>query len=95
MLRRSNFVRFAAGLALGAACLPALAQSDDPNKPVKVLTGFPAGQATDVLGRAVAQKLNEALGQQFFVDNKPGAAGIIATQAAMAAPAARWCRWCW
>ena len=72
---------------LGAACLPALAQADYPNKPVKVLTGFPAGQATDVLGRAVAQKLNEALGQQFFVDNKPGAAGIIATQAAMAAPA--------
>ena len=63
------------------------AQTDYPNKPVKVLTGFPAGQATDVLGREVAAKLAEQLGQQFFVDNKPGAAGIIATQAAMSAPA--------
>jgi tripartite-type tricarboxylate transporter receptor subunit TctC len=91
MIRRRTlactFVHLAGGLALAASGLPALAQADYPNKPVKVLTGFPPGQATDVLGRAVAQKLHEALGQQFFVDNKPGAAGIIATQAAMAAPA--------
>jgi tripartite-type tricarboxylate transporter receptor subunit TctC len=52
-----------------------------------MLIGFPAGQATDVLGRAVAVKLSQQLGQQFVVENKPGAAGIIATQAAMSAPA--------
>src|SRR5205085_1184092 len=63
----------------------ALAQSDYPNKPVRVLTGFPPGQATDVLGREVAGKLAEQLGQSFFVDNKTGAAGIIATQQAMGA----------
>ena len=87
MTRRRTFIQLAVGAAVAATHLVALAQTDYPNKPVKVLTGFPAGQATDVLGRAIAQKLNEALGQQFFVDNKPGAAGIIATQAAMASPA--------
>jgi len=86
-MQHSFFGRLAAALVLGAVTLGAGAQSDYPNKPVKVLTGFPPGQATDVLGRSVAQKLSEAFGQQFFVDNKPGAAGIIATQAAMTSPA--------
>jgi len=86
-MQHSFFGRLAAALVLGAAALGAAAQAGYPNKPVKVLTGFPPGQATDVLGRSVAQKLSEAFGQQFFVDNKPGAAGIIATQAAMTAPA--------
>lgn len=72
-------------LAAGAIAPVALAQPY-PTKPVRVLAGFPPGQATDVLGRAVMAKLQESTGQQFFVDNKPGAAGIIATQAAMAAP---------
>jgi tripartite-type tricarboxylate transporter receptor subunit TctC len=72
----------AAALAM-AAPLQAQAQSDYPNKPVKVLTGFPPGQATDTLGRIVFTKIQEVLGQSFFVDNKPGAAGIIATQQAM------------
>jgi tripartite-type tricarboxylate transporter receptor subunit TctC len=65
---------------------PVHAQSDYPNKPVKVLAGFPPGQATDTLGRIVIARIQEALGQSFFVDNKPGAAGIIATQQAMNAP---------
>ena len=86
MFRRRTFPLLAATLAVAFA-LPAAAQTDYPHKPVRLLTGFPPGQATDVLGRAVAQKLQEATGQQFYVDNKPGAAGIIATQAAMAAPA--------
>jgi tripartite-type tricarboxylate transporter receptor subunit TctC len=82
---RSTIV--AAGLLLGAVHAPAMAEDNYPSKPVRLLTGFPPGQATDVLGRSIAQKLQESLGQQFLVDNKPGAAGIIATQAAMAAPA--------
>jgi tripartite-type tricarboxylate transporter receptor subunit TctC len=56
--------------------------ADYPNKAVRMLIGFPPGQATDTLGRAVAQKLQESLGQAFFVDNKPGASGSIATQMA-------------
>ena len=48
--------------------------TDYPTKPVRVLIGFPPGQATDTLGRAVAARLSEqAWGQQFYVDNKPGA----------------------
>jgi tripartite-type tricarboxylate transporter receptor subunit TctC len=74
----------ATGLATTSA---AQAQADYPNKPVRVLIGFPPGQATDTLGRAVAQKLQEAWGQQFFVDNKPGASGTIAAQLALQAPA--------
>lgn len=72
-------------LLVFAGVLPAQAQQDYPSRPVRVVIGFPPGQATDVLGRAVALKLQEAFGQQFFVDNKPGAAGIIGTQAALAA----------
>jgi tripartite-type tricarboxylate transporter receptor subunit TctC len=51
-----------------------------PSKPVRILLGFPPGQATDVLTRLVAQELTKSYDQQFFVDNKPGAAGIIATE---------------
>ena len=75
-----------AALCLAATAIPAAAQADYPNKPVRMLIGFPPGQATDTLGRAVAQKLSQQLGQQFVVENKPGAAGIIATQAAMSSP---------
>ena len=83
----TRLLSLTAALLLGAAGQPTLAQADYPNKPVRVLTGFPPGQATDVLGREIAVRLQQALGQQFYVDNKPGAAGIIATQAAMTAPA--------
>ena len=76
----------ATALFVSASAMPALAQADYPNKPVRMLIGFPPGQATDTLGRAVAQKLSQQLGQQFVVENKPGAAGIIATQAAMSSP---------
>ena len=74
----------AAVLLLAAAA--AHAQSDYPSRPVRMVIGFPPGQATDVLGRAIGLKLQESWGQQFFTENKPGAAGIIGTQVAMAAP---------
>ncbi len=71
-------------LMLGAAS--ALAQAW-PNRPVRILVGFPAGQATDVLARMAAQRLSDATGQQFFVENRPGASGNIAFEmAARAAP---------
>jgi tripartite-type tricarboxylate transporter receptor subunit TctC len=55
---------------------------DYPAKPVRILLGFPVGQATDVLARIVAVRLSSQYGQQFFVENRPGAAGIIATDLA-------------
>ena len=58
-----------------------------PNKPVRVVVGFAAGGPSDVIGRIVAQKLSETLGQQFYVENVAGATGNIGTgQAAKAAP---------
>ena len=63
---------FVAAIISGAA----LAQSY-PVKPVRVVIPFPPGQATDVIGRVVSQKLGESLGRQFVIENKPGANGVI------------------
>ena len=87
ILRRRAVAAFAT-LALATTALPAFAQADNyPSKPVRMLIGFPPGQATDTLGRLIGQKLQEAWGQAFVYDNKPGASGTIATQLATQAPA--------
>ena len=68
---------------IAVACAPAFAQADDyPNRPVRVLVAFTAGGTTDILARAVSQKLSERLKQQFIVDNKPGGGGNIGTEVA-------------
>ena len=66
---------------------PVYAQADYPNKPIRLIVPFPAGGSTDIVGRVVAQKLSERLGQQVVVDNRGGAGGTIgADAAAKAAP---------
>lgn len=65
--------------------LPAAAQTY-PNKPVRLIVPYQAGQGTDVAARYVAERLGAALGQQVFVDNKPGAGGNIGTEAAARSP---------
>ncbi|KAH2820143.1 hypothetical protein KXV85_003332, partial [Aspergillus fumigatus] len=58
-----------------------------PNRPVRVVVGFPPGGPTDVIARIVAQNLSDSLGQQFFVENIPGAGSNTASgQVARAAP---------
>ena len=70
----------AASLLACASMTTAFAQAW-PNRPVRVLVGFPPGQATDVLARMAAQRMSDATGQQFFVENRPGASGNIAARA--------------
>lgn len=88
---RSYISRLAiAGLALclALAALPASAQSVNwPTKPVRFVVPFPPGGSVDPLARLLAVKLNESMGQQFLVENKPGASGSIGTAyAAKSAP---------
>lgn len=71
----------AAALATAGGALPA----DWPSRPIRLLIPFPAGGATDLLGRTIAQALGSELGQQAIVENRPGAGGTIGAQAAAAA----------
>lgn len=59
----------------------ALATEPYPTKPMRIVVGFPPGQASDVIARILAAKLTEAFGQSAIVENKPGAAGIVAHEA--------------
>lgn len=82
--------RFLHALLATAAlqCLAGTAQAQAwPTRPIKIITPFPAGQGPDILLRSVAEKLGASLGQAVVVENKPGASGFIAFQAAKAAPA--------
>jgi len=69
-----------------AAGQPALAQSW-PQRPVKILVPFAAGGPSDTMARATAQRLSDAFGQPFIVENQPGAAGAIAGEAIVRSPA--------
>ena len=69
-----------------AASAPAAAQGSYPSKPVRLVVPFPAGGTTDILARAVAQKLSETWGQQVIVDNRPGAGGNIGSELVAKSP---------
>src|SRR2546422_7687263 len=74
----SQFARATIAAALLAAAAHSAAQ-DYPAKPVRMIVGFAAGGGTDTTARPIAHKLSELFGQQVIVDNRPGAAGNIAT----------------
>ena len=69
-------------LAAGAAALPAVSRiaraQAYPTRPVRIIVGFPAGGAADIIARLIGQWLSERLGQQFVIENRPGAGSNIA-----------------
>ncbi len=69
---------FILATALFTHAIPSYAQSGYPNKPIKLFVGFPPGGGVDFTARLLAPHLAEALGQQVVIENKPGAAGVIA-----------------
>jgi tripartite-type tricarboxylate transporter receptor subunit TctC len=75
ILPRSTFI-------LGCALASAVYAQPYPDRPVRLIVGFPPGGAADILGRIAAQRLTETLGQQVVVDNRGGAGGLIATEIA-------------
>lgn len=74
------------GLA-GAAALPRLARAAFPERDIRLLVGFSAGGAVDLVARLVAEPLRPFLGQNVVVDNRPGASGLIAAEAVAKGPA--------
>ena len=83
---RRNFLH----LAAGAVALPAVARlawaQTYPSRPVRLVVGAPPGGGTDIIARLMGQWLSERLGQQFVIDNRPGAGTNIATEAVVKAP---------
>jgi tripartite-type tricarboxylate transporter receptor subunit TctC len=85
-LPRRNFLH----LAAGAAALPAVSRlaraQAYPSRPVRIIVGFAPGGGNDILARVIGQWLSERFGQQFIIENRPGAATNIATEIAVRAP---------
>jgi tripartite-type tricarboxylate transporter receptor subunit TctC len=86
-LPRRNFLH----LAAGATALPAVSRfawaQAYPTRPVRIIVGFAPGGATDIMARMIGQWLSERLGQQFVIENRPGAASNVGTEAVVnAAP---------
>src|SRR5205823_10311479 len=86
MLPRRQFLH----LAAAAAALPAVSgfawAQTYPSRPVRIIVGFAAGGPNDILARLIGQWLSERLGQQFVIENRPGAGSNIATEAVVRAP---------
>jgi len=82
-----RFPRRALVAAALALPLAVLAQSGYPNKPIRVIVPFAAGSTTDIIARAIADKMGQSMGQQLVIENKGGASGTIGqAQVAAAAP---------
>lgn len=82
-----HFVQGCAALAVAAAAVPAAAQDAYPSRPLRFVVPFPPGGLTDVLGRAVAERLGKAVGQPAVVENRPGAGTLVGAQAVATSPA--------
>ena len=77
---RRKLLHLAAGAAAGPAMSRIARAQAYPARPVQLIVTFPAGSAPDIIARLTGQHLSERLGQQFVIENKPGAGGNIATE---------------
>src|SRR5437016_3691036 len=86
-LPRRKFLQLAAGAAT-LPVLPRVARAQAyPTRPVRIIVGYAAGGQVDIIARIIGQWLSERLGQPFVIENRPGAATNIATEACARAPA--------
>src|SRR5580692_9397575 len=86
-LPRRQFLHLTAG-ALVASTIPPIARAETyPARPVHIIVGFPPGAASDINARLIGDWLSQRLGQQFVIDNRPGAGSNVGTEAAAHAPA--------
>ena len=86
-LHRRTFLHLAAGAAASPALVRSAWAQAYPSRPVRLIVGFAAGSAADIVARVIAQWLSERLGQQFVVENRPGAASNVAAEVVVRAPA--------
>jgi len=86
-LQRRQFLQLAANAA-AFSTVPRVAWAQAyPSRPVRLIVGFPAGGTTDIVARLIAQWLSQRLGQQFIIENRPGANTNLAVEAVVRAPA--------
>lgn len=82
---RRQFLRLTAGVAALPIVSPIARAQIYPSRPVRIVVGFPPGGPTDIIARLISQYLSERLGQQFVVENRPGAGGNIGAEAVVRA----------
>ena len=81
-MNRRSVLLGAAAVGAASAARPAGAQAAYPNRPIRLLIPWPPGQATDLMGRVVSQRVSEQIGQPVVPENRAGAGGMIGTDAA-------------
>jgi tripartite-type tricarboxylate transporter receptor subunit TctC len=84
-LPRRNFLHLAAGTAALPAVSRVASAQAYPSRPVRIIVGFAPAGTTDIAARLMGQWLSERLGQQFVIDNRPGASTTIGTEAVVRA----------
>jgi tripartite-type tricarboxylate transporter receptor subunit TctC len=85
-LPRRNFLHLAVGAAALTAVSPSAFAQAYPSRPVRIIVGFAAAGGTDIMARLIGQWLSERFGQQFVIENRPGAASNIGTEMVVNAP---------
>jgi tripartite-type tricarboxylate transporter receptor subunit TctC len=85
-MRAIKLLSFIVGISMAAGASVARAQSDYPNKPVRLVVGFTPGSVADITARVLGNRMGQLLGQQFVIENKPGAASNLAAEFVARAP---------